>query len=304
MSNAGEESSRMSSNDGHTGLEYKKIDEVTSGRFVTALSYLKLDRSHSQYVIHLTSTTFYIDGRLQPSRMDGVPGAIFPELLGFKYFDDCNILSQGKCHYKIIIEVDPETLDRSFGFVRSINESYRRFATDVDSIFESLRTLDTRLGDLGITLPNWEMKSMRIEPGEKVYPKGFAYEFYHDVSELAKRASKEIFLIDSYPNEDVIDLYLAKVNIDVPIRIVLKQPKDNFLKVAAKFKATPERKLEVRQSADCHDRFFFIDGACYCFGQSMKDAGKKPTYLVQIQSYHAFRSVFEDMWNKAQPLGL
>jgi len=76
----------MVSNDGHTGLEYKKIDEIPSGRFVTALSYLKLNKRQAQYVIHLSSTTFYLDGRLQPSRLSGVPGSVFPELLGFKYF--------------------------------------------------------------------------------------------------------------------------------------------------------------------------------------------------------------------------
>ncbi len=37
-------------------------------------------------------------------------------------------------------------------------------------------------------------------------------------------------------------------------------------------------------------------------GQSVKDAGKKPTYLVKIESGTTFKQVWEDLWSKAQPI--
>jgi hypothetical protein len=32
-------------------------------------------------------------------------------------------------------------------------------------------------------------------------------------------------------------------------------------------------------------------------GQFVKDAAKKPTYLVKIESHDLFRFVFENLWN-------
>ena len=66
--------------------------------------------------------------------------------------------------------------------------------------------------------------------------------------------------------------------------------------VAKKFKAKPNVKFEVRQTSDCHDRLFFVDNDCWVAGQSVKDAGKKPTYLVKIEGADLFRKVFEDLW--------
>lgn len=71
----------------------------------------------------------------------------------------------------------------------------------------------------------------------------------------------------------------------------------NFLTLAQKFKAKPNVKFEVRQSNDCHDRLFFVDNTCWVMGQFVKDAAKKPTYLVKIESHDLFRFVFENLWN-------
>jgi hypothetical protein len=60
--------------------------------------------------------------------------------------------------------------------------------------------------------------------------------------------------------------------------------------------------FEVRKSSDCHDRLFFIDNECWIIGQSVKDAGKKPTYLIKIEGYDLFRKVFDDLWNSASRL--
>jgi len=64
----------------------------------------------------------------------------------------------------------------------------------------------------------------------------------------------------------------------------------------------PDVDFEVRQSKDCHDRLFFIDNECWVMGQSVKDAGKKPTYLVKIEAYDLFREVFNDLWKNASAL--
>ncbi len=137
---------------------------------------------------------------------------------------------------------------------------------------------------------------------EKVYPKGHVYDFYRDIQKIIRKAKKEVFLIDSYADEEILDLYLAKMPKTVEIRILTKEPKGNFIKVATKFKMKPGIKFEVRKSNDCHDRLFFIDDQCWISGQSVKDAGKKPTYLVKIDASNIFKKVFDELWKNSVSL--
>ena len=92
----------------------------------------------------------------------------------------------------------------------------------------------------------------------------------------------------------MLDLYLEKIPIGLKIKILTNKPQDNFVTVAQKFKIKPKVDFEVRKNKDCHDRLFFVDNACWIIGQSIKDAGKKPTYLVKIVAYDLFRNIFDD----------
>lgn len=149
----------------------------------------------------------------------------------------------------------------------------------------------------------WEMLVPIIhEQGEKVYEKGQVYDFYKDIRDITQTAKTEVFLIDAYVNEEALDLYLDKIPNGVNVRILTNRPQGNFLTVAKKFKAKPNVKFEVRQSNDCHDRLFFVDNTCWVMGQSVKDAAKKPTYLVKIESHDLFRNVFENLWNTSSVL--
>jgi hypothetical protein len=154
---------------------------------------------------------------------------------------------------------------------------------------------DGRIWNLGwqVLVPTPDKKE------EKVYEKGETYDFYRDVRDIIETTKTEVFLIDAYVDEEALDLYLDKIPNDVKIRILTNRPQGNFLAVAKKFKVKPKVAFEVRQSKDCHDRLFFIDDACWVTGQSVKDAGKKPTYLVKIESNELFRSVFEKLWGSA-----
>ena len=134
---------------------------------------------------------------------------------------------------------------------------------------------------------------------EKVYEKGETYAFYKDIKEITQTAKTEIFLIDAFVDEEALDLYLDKIPNEVNIRILTNKPKGNFLTVAKKSKVKPAILFEVRRSDDCHDRLVFVDDACWVMGQSVKDAGRKPTYLVKIDGYAQFKAVFEKIWGSA-----
>ncbi len=137
---------------------------------------------------------------------------------------------------------------------------------------------------------------------EKIYDKGGLYDFYKDIGAITKSAKNEVAICDAYVNEELLDLYIAKLSPGTKIRILTEKPKGNFIVVAGKFKQKPGVNFEVRTSSDCHDRLLFVDEICYAFGQSVKDAGRKPTYLVRLVSYDLLKRIFEELWKNATPL--
>jgi len=295
--------------EGHVGLSNTKVNEASSGSFFGALSYLELDQRRSNFVIHVYSNTFDLSPYLQRSNVGGIrKRRNFLERLGFSFYDSCNILPGGKCYYYVIEEVSREAhLTEGINHqlrLGAIHERFKKFMSNLEQIYQLMVTVDKMLFEAGIELPwnNLKLTPVISEAGEKVYPKGHVYDFYRDIREITKDAKNEVFLIDAYPDEDVLNLYIEKIPPGIKIRILTKSPQGNFLKVAQKFKEQQGTNFEVRTSSDCHDRLFFVDNTCWVIGQSLKDAGKKPTYLVKIESYDLFKKVFEDVWIKAKTL--
>ena len=153
--------------------------------------------------------------------------------------------------------------------------------------------------DFIISLPTKPESPPRAE---KVYPKGHTYDYYNDIRDIIKDTKTEVFVVDAYVDEELLNLYLEKIPIDVRVKILTNKPQGNFVTVAKKFKTKPKVDFEVRVSKDCHDRLFFIDNKCWVTGQSIKDGGKKPTYLVKIEGYDLFRNVFDELWENASQL--
>jgi hypothetical protein len=295
--------------EGHVGLSNEKVNEATSGEFFGVLSYLKLDQRRAQFVIHVYSNTFDTSPFLQRSNVRGRDKREnFLERLGFKFCDSCNILHDGRCYNRVLEEVGRDDLltDTSQHMLRvqTIHDAFKKFMANLQEIYNLMLKADQMLFEAGFQLP-WEDLKLRpivYAETEKVYEKGQIYDFYTDIREITQQAKNEVFLIDAYPDEDVLNLYIEKVPAGIKIRILTNKPQANFLKVAQMFKAKPGVTFEVRESKDCHDRLFFVDDNCWVMGQSLKDAGKKPTYLVKIESHQLFRKVFEDLWNQGRAL--
>jgi len=291
-------------NDGHVGLSNDKVKEVGSGDFKLALSYLKESARTSYFVIHVYSNTFDYSPYLQRSNVRSSDRRRnFLERLGFTYYDQCNIMD-GRCYYRVVEEVPKEVYDESFlkriQRTEAIHRRFDQFASRINEIFQRMNEVDRMLFEAGIELP-WD--DLRLSPivhskeEEKVYPKGHVYDFYADLLETIKTARNEVLIMDAYPDEAVLNLYIKKIPTEVRIRILTNKPQGDFLTVAKMFKSQPKVDFEVRQSKDCHDRIFFVDKGCWVMGQSIKDAGKKPTYLARMEGYDSFRKVFDDLWN-------
>jgi hypothetical protein len=134
---------------------------------------------------------------------------------------------------------------------------------------------------------------------ERIYSKRTTYTFYRDFLALVQTATKELGIVDAYANQHLVNLYVAEVQDGVNVRILTKEPKENFLTVAQKFKQTSDISFEVRKNPDFHDRFALVDESCWVFGQSVSAAGAKPTYLLRIKRYDMMKEIFEDLWKNA-----
>jgi hypothetical protein len=301
--------------DGHIGLKNEKREEIASGEFQTALSYLTLDERRAVFVIHVYSTTFDYSPYLQRSdiRNNGRPN--FLERLGFEKCRSCNILAGHECYYKVIEEVDRAGGRLAGGFeshqrIQAIYDRYRRFANGLKDIFDKMASIDQSLYNSGFELPWDGLKLSPIVYGqeEKAYPPGFQYDFYKDILDIMKKATSEVMIIEPYPSDDLLNLYLEKVDPKTQIKILIGAPRnqssapqasrDSFIKVAQKFAQRPGVKFEVRENASAHDRLIFVDSVCWVTGQSVKDAAvQKPTYLLRVESSDLFGSVFNPLWN-------
>ncbi len=294
--------------EGHIGLSNKKVNEVGSGDFKSALSALTVNQQRTCFVIHVYSNTYDMSHYIQRSNIRGdTDRPNFLQRLGFAYCDHCNIFPEGRCYFRIMQEIGREAytggIEQTLR-IGSIHDGFKKFASNLQPIYEKMVEVDRMLYDARVALPwdNLKLVPMVTDETEKVYEKGYVFEVYKDIRELTARASQEVCVVDAYPDEEILDLYLGKISPGINIRLLTANPKGNFLTVARKFKAQPGTKFEMRQSADCHDRLFFVDNGCWVMGQSIKDAGKKPTYLIKVESSALFRKVFEDMWSQATVL--
>jgi len=122
---------------------------------------------------------------------------------------------------------------------------------------------------LRLHLPEEEIKGV-YEPRDE-------YAFYRDLSSLVQAATQEVLIVDAYLNEEVFNLYVSKVPDGVPVRTLSIKIGTNVDTVARMYGRRGH--LELRSSADIHDRAVFLDQRAWVIGQSIKDAAKKEANL-------------------------
>jgi hypothetical protein len=135
---------------------------------------------------------------------------------------------------------------------------------------------------------------------------GDVYDFFKALSAAVGSATSAILVIDPYVDDQIFDTYLSGIQGGVNVRI-LTAKYGNLLKPAVqKFTAQHKIVVEVRISADFHDRVLFIDGlSCWVMGQSLKDAAKaKPTYVLPLPTDVASMKLthYETIWAQASVL--
>jgi len=125
---------------------------------------------------------------------------------------------------------------------------------------------------------------------------------YSELDSHIEEVDDEVLFVDPYVDEELIKLYIRKLPESVSVRILTKNPKENFRPVAEKHLKRSDQDFIVKTHDSLHDRMVFADDRCLIVGTSLKDAGWKPTYTVEIGSVDIFRSMYEDVWEDAELL--
>jgi hypothetical protein len=152
--------------------------------------------------------------------------------------------------------------------------------------------LRSLISTLRLQLPEEEIKGV-YEPGDE-------YPFYRDLSSLIQTATQDVLIVDAYLDEQVFNLYVGKVSDVAAVRILSNRIGVNVETVARMY--ARNRPLELRSSADVHDRAVFLDQRGWVIGQSIKDAArKKPTYMIELNEplLTASRDVYNGIWAAA-----
>lgn len=292
--------------DGHEGLENDPRKEEGVGDFKLTLSYLKKDKRTAYFVVHAWSSKYDLGPGLQRSNVRGTREKTFLDRLGFEYSDTCNVLDRGECYFKILDEVDRKEA-RTQGLGGGESSAYRRFdalADNFQDIYDLMRETDDILRKAGFELPWDDLDQVPLggSEAETVYSGNQVWDFYQDFKAVLTGAESEVFVVDSYVDEDVLELYVDKLSDEVSVRILTKNPKGNFEEVVEKFSQQRGGGVEVKTHPACHDRLVFVDNSCYVLGQSIKDAARKPTYMIEIESFGEFKRNFETLWEDGEVL--
>lgn len=137
------------------------------------------------------------------------------------------------------------------------------------------------------------------------YSPGDIYRFFADLKEIINSANNEIMIVDPYFNGEAFNAYLSTVNPSVDIKILADRYSNDINVFVEIHVAQLGRNIELKQSNELHDRIIFIDdNVAWIMGGSIKDAGKKATYLFPLETELALakKEIYTELWNRAKPV--
>jgi len=109
-------------------------------------------------------------------------------------------------------------------------------------------------------------------------------------------------VVDPYFNGEAFDAYLSTAQPGLVIRILADRYSNDIRGYVERHKAQFQTHIELRRSRELHDRLVFVDqDTCWIMGGSIKDAGKKATYLIPAatQIAKAKNSIYAEIWARA-----
>ncbi len=113
----------------------------------------------------------------------------------------------------------------------------------------------------------------QLPPREGVFYNGQIFDAYTFISDLVRKAKKEIILIDNYIDDSVLKTLNKRAD-NVSATIYTAHISEN-LKLDLKKHNSQYQPINIEYFNKLHDRFLIIDDEVYHIGASLKDLGKK-----------------------------
>jgi hypothetical protein len=145
----------------------------------------------------------------------------------------------------------------------------------------------------------YSLRMTTLGPISTAIGAGAVFDYFDEVRKVIEGASTDLLFVDPYLDAEFVSRYLPHVKNGVRVRLLTRKVVDQLVPAAQAYKTQHGTTIEVRSSADMHDRFVIVDGsACYQSGASFKDGAKKsPTTLTQItDAFAVVKKQYEDRW--------
>lgn len=118
------------------------------------------------------------------------------------------------------------------------------------------------------------------EPIEGFFFEGQIFDAYSLISDLIRKATRRIVLIDNYVDDRILKV-LTKRGEGVSA-IIYTDPHHSQITNDLRRHNAQYPKIDVRHCTNVHDRFMIIDDTVYFIGGSIKDLGKKIVAFSQM----------------------
>lgn len=148
--------------------------------------------------------------------------------------------------------------------------------------------VNNRLDRLEVKVYKLEEKTKEMEteikgqllPHEGVFYDGQIFDAYTFISDLVRKAHKEIILIDNYVDDSVLKMLNKRAD-GVSTTIYTAHISENLKLDLAKHNSQYQP-ITIEHYNKSHDRFLIIDDDVYLIGGSIKDLGKKVSTFVKL----------------------
>ena len=167
----------------------------------------------------------------------------------------------------------------------------RRFLISNQELFSRLDRMELKQLETDKKLEEvFNYLATNTEVNQNIFFDGQIFDAFSFIVGLAKRANKEIILIDNYVDINTLNI-ICKKNKSVDLVIMTAGKGSLSTKDITKVNAQYP-KLSIKTTTDFHDRFLIIDKTeVYHIGASVKDAGKKSFGIIKIEDADLVKSL-------------